>query len=73
MDFLLNFRSNLTSLRILMKDFTLKYSKNNDFSYIFGCESQKRCFPRFSVFSVLCSISVIFLCFPYRGKLAIFS
>ena len=31
---------------------------------------QKRCFPLFSVFSVLYSISVIFPCFQYRGKLA---
>ena len=33
-------------------------------------ESQKKVFLWFSVFSVLYSISVIFLCFPYRGKLA---
>ena len=40
------------------------------FSWIFLLLShKKRCFPRFSMFSVLYSISVIFLCFPYRGKL----
>ena len=49
-------------------NFTLKYSENNDFlGYVF--ESQKRCFPQFSMFSVLYLISVIFSVF-FRGKLA---
>ena len=33
-------------------------------------ELQKCCFLQFSMFSVLYSISWIFLCFPYRGKFA---
>ena len=37
------------------------------FLYIFCFESQER---RFSWFSILCSISVTFSCFPYHGKLA---
>ena len=68
-----NFKSNLTSLRFFMKNFTLNYSKNNDFLLVFlsfVLSGKKRRFPRFSVFSVLYSISVIFLSFPYRGKLA---
>ena len=53
-----------------MMSFTLKYSKNNDFhEYSFAFESQKRCFPRFFLFSILYSISVIFLCFQYRANL----
>ena len=35
----------------------------------FVFEWQKCCFPWFSVFSVLYSISVIFQCFPYCGKI----
>ena len=31
LNLLLNFRSNLTSLRFLMMNVTLKYSKNNNF------------------------------------------
>ena len=38
----------LTSLRFQMMDFTLKYSKNNDFFGLFIFESQKRRFQRFS-------------------------
>ena len=67
---LLHFRSNLTSLRLLMINFSLKYSKIVIFLDIFCFESQKRCFQRFSVYSVLYSISVIFPCFLYCGKLA---
>ena len=37
---------------------------------IFCFESQKCCFPQFSLFSVLYSISVFFLCFLYPGKRA---
>ena len=54
-----------------MMNLGLEYLKNNDvLAYFFIFEMQKRCFPRFFVFSVLYSISVIFPCFPYRGKLA---
>ena len=56
-------------------NFILKYYKNTDFLgfCLFVCfvfESQKRCLPQFSVFSVLYSLSLIFLCFLYRGKFA---
>ena len=68
---LLNFQSNLTSQRFTMLNFTLKYLEEKWFSWIFFVfEMQKGCFPWLSVFFVLCSISVIFLCFAYRGKLA---
>ena len=43
------------------------------FLYIFCFESQERCFfSRFSMFSVFCSISVIFSCFPYRENLPLY-
>ena len=49
---LLNFRSNLTSLRFLIMNFTLKYSENNDFLGYFFVLSRKSavfrdfpCFP----------------------------
>ena len=42
------------------------------FLYIFCFESQERVFSRFSVFSVLCSISAIFSCFPYRENLPLY-
>ena len=50
-------------LRFLMMNFTFKLFWKQLFSWIFFVfEMQKRCFPIISMFSVLYSISVIFLC-----------
>ena len=53
-----------------MMDFNSKYPKNNDFLGYFWFESQKHCFLRSSVFSIVYSIFLIFLCFLYQGKFA---
>ena len=58
-----------------MMNLTLKYSKNNDFLpiffflFCFVFESQKHCFPRHCVFSILCLISVILFVFRIAEKL----
>ena len=53
---------------------TLKYSKNNDFhdflGYLFLFLFLFHKNDVFCGFSILYSISVIFLCFLYRGKFA---
>ena len=53
--------------------FSEQFDKSEIFNYEFLLEyilktSQKCCFPRFSAFSILYSITVIFLCFLYLGK-----
>ena len=65
MKFLLNLKRKLTNLKILMINFTLKYSENiMIFLDIIKFELQKKCFP-------LCTQFLWFFCFfPHDGKLA---
>ena len=62
------FSDQFNKFEILMMNFTIKYSKTMIFLDIFFC-LQEHCFQRFSVFSILYLISLIFLCL-YRGKFA---
>ena len=68
--FLLNFNSNLTSLRVSMMNFMyFKISKNNGLLRYFLFWVTNTLFL-FSVFSLMYSIFLIFLCFLQYGKLA---
>ena len=58
-----------------MMNFTFEYSENSDFHeyfffFFFAFESQECYFPRFSMFSVLYSISLIFPWFLIMEKIA---